>query len=153
VLATRACCAHAATVFALRTEEIGQLTAVLGAPRRIDLLPNGIAPPTAAAVASLSNGPEFLFLARLHPRKRAPVFVDAAAALLSTGLQASFTLVGPDEGEGAAVSSAIAEFAARNPPPRRRTALDRSPCTGGDLGTHGRCLRLRAAVGRRNHSQ
>ena len=71
--------------------------------------------------ASLSNGPEFLFLARLHPRKRALVFVDAAAALLSTGLQASFTLVGPDEGDGAAVSSAIAEYAARHP--RRADAL------------------------------
>ena len=119
-LATRRVLRHAATVFALSTEEIGQLTAVLGAPRRIDLLPNGIALPLAEAVASLSSGPEFLFLARLHPRERAPVFVDAAATLLSTG-SASFTLVGPDEGEGAAVSSAIAEFAAHHP--RRADAL------------------------------
>ena len=121
LLATRRVLRHAASVFALHTEEVGQLTAVLSAPRRIDVLPNGIAVPPAAAVASLSNGPEFLFLARLHPRKRAPVFVDAATALLSTGLQASFTLVGPDEGEGAAVRSAIAEFVARHP--RRADAL------------------------------
>jgi glycosyltransferase involved in cell wall biosynthesis len=114
-LATRRVLRDAATVFALRTQEIGQLTAVLGAPRRIDLLPNGIAPPPATAAASISTDPEFLFLARLHPRKRAPRFVDAAAALLATGLQASFTLVGPDEGDGAAVNSAIAEFAARHP--------------------------------------
>jgi glycosyltransferase involved in cell wall biosynthesis len=114
-LATRRVLRHAANVFALLPEEAGELTAVLGAPRPIDLLPNGMASPPAAAAASLSSDPEFLFLARLHPRKRPQVFVDAAAALLSTGLQASFTLVGPDEGEGAAVSSAIAEFAARHP--------------------------------------
>jgi glycosyltransferase involved in cell wall biosynthesis len=49
-----------------------------------------------------------LFLARLHPRKRPLAFVDMAAKLISRGSSSAFILVGPDEGEGAAVARRIA---------------------------------------------
>ncbi len=48
-----------------------------------------------------------LFLARLHPRKRPTMFVRMAAALVEAGIDAHFSLVGPDEGEGAAVAKLI----------------------------------------------
>jgi glycosyltransferase involved in cell wall biosynthesis len=43
----------------------------------------------------------------MHARKHPMMFVDMAKTLLSEGLDARFTLVGPDEGEGAAVRAAI----------------------------------------------
>ena len=53
---------------------------------------------------------EVLFMARLHPRKRPTTFVRMAAALTDAGIDARFTLVGPDEGEGAAVGNLIDEL-------------------------------------------
>jgi glycosyltransferase involved in cell wall biosynthesis len=49
-----------------------------------------------------------LFCARLHRRKRPLHFVRTAERLLAEGVDASFVLVGPDEGEGAAVAAAVA---------------------------------------------
>jgi glycosyltransferase involved in cell wall biosynthesis len=43
----------------------------------------------------------------MHARKRPLVFVDMAKTLLAEGLDARFTLVGPDEGEGSALRKAI----------------------------------------------
>lgn len=69
-------------------------------------LTNGV-PPTARTAAPEANPPEFLFLARLHPRKRAVTFVRAATALLDRGVDARFAMVGPDEGDGSAVRALI----------------------------------------------
>jgi len=43
--------------------------------------------------------PEVLFLARLHPRKRAPAFAEMARILTERGIEATFSIVGPDEGD------------------------------------------------------
>jgi glycosyltransferase involved in cell wall biosynthesis len=43
----------------------------------------------------------------MHPRKRPIAFVEMAKALLHAGLDARFTLIGPDEGEGPALHAAI----------------------------------------------
>ena len=51
--------------------------------------------------------PEVLFAARMHPRKRPIAFVEMAKALLDAGVNARFTLVGPDEGEGPALRAAL----------------------------------------------
>jgi glycosyltransferase involved in cell wall biosynthesis len=51
---------------------------------------------------------EVLYLARLHERKRPRLFVEAAADLLSEGIDARFRLVGPDGGEAEKVENAIA---------------------------------------------
>jgi glycosyltransferase involved in cell wall biosynthesis len=43
--------------------------------------------------------PEVLFLARLHPRKRASAFAEMARILTERGIEATFSIVGPDEGD------------------------------------------------------
>ncbi|GAA2582797.1 glycosyltransferase [Microbacterium binotii] len=48
-----------------------------------------------------------LFLARLHPRKRPVAFVEMAQRVAAEHPNTRFVLVGPDEGEGPAVSAAI----------------------------------------------
>jgi glycosyltransferase involved in cell wall biosynthesis len=53
-------------------------------------------------------------MARLHPRKRAMNFVSAAAKLLAQSCAAQFTLIGPDEGDGTKVRSAIDAVSAKN---------------------------------------
>lgn len=50
----------------------------------------------------------FSFIARLHERKQPAVFVGAANELLREGINASFTIAGPDEGEADRVRSLIA---------------------------------------------
>ncbi|MFB2580913.1 glycosyltransferase [Herbiconiux sp. P15] len=68
---------------------------------------NGVSVPEPAAPAV---GPvDVLFLARLHPRKRAPMFVEMARRLLAEGHEARFSLVGPDEGDGPSVTRLIDE--------------------------------------------
>lgn len=74
-----------------------------------------------AAAAQIVNGvpeqemaPEpgavdVLFLARLHPRKRAPMFVAMARDLLDSGVLARFSIVGPDEGDAPEVRRLIAQ--------------------------------------------
>lgn len=78
-------------------EEVGRGRAHLIA------LPNGV----PEAPFAEPTAPELLYLARLAPRKRPRQFVEAAARLAPEFPGARFTLVGPDEGEGAAVRAAI----------------------------------------------
>ncbi|KLI07650.1 hypothetical protein ACT17_10760 [Mycolicibacterium conceptionense] len=63
--------------------------------------------PAAARADPTAGGVEVLYLARLQARKRPALFVEAAARLLAAGCDARFTLVGPDEGEGAEVLDTI----------------------------------------------
>jgi glycosyltransferase involved in cell wall biosynthesis len=48
-----------------------------------------------------------LFLARLHPRKRVLTFAAVAEALLDEGIGATFSIVGGDDGDLAALRSAL----------------------------------------------
>ncbi|MDT5234266.1 MAG: hypothetical protein QOF47_253 [Mycobacterium sp.] len=69
-------------------------------------LPNGV--PPSPPLATPSDGVvEVLYLARLHERKRPALFVETAREILTEGIDARFTLVGPDEGEGSKVRDAI----------------------------------------------
>ena len=70
-------------------------------------LPNGV--PEYPPIRPQTDVPEVLFLARLHARKRPVLFVEMARRLLADGVHARFTLVGPDEGEAAAVLAAIGD--------------------------------------------
>jgi glycosyltransferase involved in cell wall biosynthesis len=110
----------ARSVFHLTAREATELTAVAGAGLALRELPNGVpeAPPagsagtsalddTASHDANSGDVPEVLFLARLHPRKRPDMFVRMAAMLLAEGIEARFTLVGPDEGAAEATEAAI----------------------------------------------
>ncbi|HBD6104334.1 TPA: glycosyltransferase, partial [Shigella flexneri] len=74
-------------------------------------IPNGVTLPDVQAVEQVDGPqkhPEVLYLARLHPRKRPMYFARAAKTAGSRWPEARFSLVGPDEGEGPAVSRSIA---------------------------------------------
>ncbi len=57
------------------------------------------------------NKPEVLFLARLHPRKRVMAFAAMAKILAEKKIDATFAVVGPDEGD----LQALERFMAENP--------------------------------------
>ncbi|MGU3432714.1 glycosyltransferase [Actinomycetes bacterium M1A6_2h] len=103
---TRPALRGAAAVFCLTDAEESELSAVAGHLPSLMHLRNGV-PPAAPRNTSRVGTPEVLFLARLQRRKRPLIFVEAARRVLENGFDARFTLVGPDEGEGAAVRAAI----------------------------------------------
>jgi glycosyltransferase involved in cell wall biosynthesis len=59
--------------------------------------------------ADFSGPPTVLFLARLAARKRPVIFVEAARKVAPRHPGTRFVVVGPDEGEGEAVRTAIAQ--------------------------------------------
>ena len=107
---TRRVLRDARAVFDLNDTERDALVAVARSPVNSVRLPNGV--PDYAAAQSLSgvpqtSSPEILYAARLHARKQPMVFVEMALRMLAAGVDARFTLIGPDEGEADAVSAAI----------------------------------------------
>lgn len=103
---TRPVLRRAAAVLFLTEQEAEGLRRVEPTARLVHV-PNGVPLPPPAAESSSTGVPEVLYLARLQARKRPLVFVEAAASLIKDGITATFRLVGPDEGEGAAVTQAI----------------------------------------------
>ncbi len=116
---TRPLARAAAGVFHLTDLEREQLTTVAG-ELRFHQLPNGV--PVADA-GEPQAPPEVLYLARLAPRKRPLAFVDAARLVHATHPNATFALVGPDEGEGEAVHRAVEQAATAGVPIRYEGAL------------------------------
>ena len=108
---TRPLLRHAFRVFFLTPVEQHQLAEVARRPLRLQELHNGV--PKASVESSQADTPEVLYLARLHPRKQPTLFAKVAAALLASGQDARFTLVGPDEGEGAKVAEVIAKASSK----------------------------------------
>jgi len=108
---TRRVLTGAAAVLYLTDLERQQIRTVARGDVRAMHLFNGVPeyPAAATQVGSPADVPEVLFLARLHARKRPVLFVEMARQLLADGVRARFTLVGPDEGEGAAVLAAIGD--------------------------------------------
>ena len=102
---TRRLLADARAVFYLTDLERTQLREVAHAEITLAQLHNGV--PDYPAGPERTGVTEVLCLARLHARKRPTLFVAVAKQLLAEGLDARFTLVGPDEGEAAAVQAAI----------------------------------------------
>ncbi len=102
---TRKLLRDAASVLYLNERERDQLTEVAGPTLRLSPVGNGV--PDYPVVGDLPGPPEVLFVARMHVRKRPMAFVEMAKSLLDQGLDAQFTLVGPDEGEGPALRAAL----------------------------------------------
>lgn len=103
-LATRRALSGAASWLLLTDTEKIDLT-YLASPKRTTRIHNGIEP---VASRPLANRPDLvLFLARLHERKRPLAFVQMAILLAERLPRTRFLVVGPDEGEGAAVDRAI----------------------------------------------
>jgi glycosyltransferase involved in cell wall biosynthesis len=87
------------------TEGERRLFSALGVSEdRLTLQVNGIALHQVESI----NRHQVLFLARLHPRKGALAFAVAALALAAVHPTVTFTIAGPDEGDGAAVADALA---------------------------------------------
>ena len=105
-LLTRRVLRGASAVLCLNEREQGQVQSLVRQPLRLELLGNGV--PVADDVPPLPSRPEVLFCSRLHPRKRPAMFAEMARDLLARGVDATFVLVGPDEGEAAAVSQIVA---------------------------------------------
>lgn len=102
---TRAVLSGATGAFSLTDEDAARVRAVEPRTRLLEL-PNGVTLPPRGSRASRLR-PEVLFLARLQPRKRVALFVEAAARLLAQGLDAEFVVVGPDEGDLGAMQRQI----------------------------------------------
>lgn len=100
----------AQTIFYLTEHEQTELRSVVGR-RNVHLveLNNGTPEMEEGPLDQVGaeHVPEVLYLARLQERKRPQVFVRAAKMILDRGFRAQFSIVGPDEGEAAAVSSLI----------------------------------------------
>jgi glycosyltransferase involved in cell wall biosynthesis len=104
---TRRLLRGAAAVLCLNEREQAQVQSLVQQPLRLEVVGNGV--PVADHVPPLPSRPEVLFCSRLAARKRPVLFAEMARDLLAHGVDASFVLVGPDEGEGAAVSRVVAE--------------------------------------------
>ncbi|MGY4648104.1 glycosyltransferase [Mycobacterium sp. URHB0021] len=104
-MCTRKLLRAAEAIFYLTPKEHDQLVAVGGPDLRLTQLGNGV--PEYPSAVPPAGPPEVLFAARMHPRKRPIAFVEMAKALLEAGVDARFTLVGPDDGEGVALRAAI----------------------------------------------
>ena len=95
----------AGAVLYLTDGEREQLREVGRGRLRLVELANGV--PAYPAAKHRTGTPEVLFAARMHPRKRPVAFVRMAKTLLDAGVDARFTLIGPDEGEGPALRAAL----------------------------------------------
>ena len=107
-LCTRPVLRHAAAVCYLTERERTDLIDVAGPQLRLTEIRNGVPEYDCRTVAPLL--PEVLFAARLHDRKRPLAFVAMARILSAAGVDARFTLLGPDGGLGAAVTAATADL-------------------------------------------
>lgn len=96
-------------VLYLNERERADLLTVGGPGLAVESLHNGvpIVDPTVRLRAAISSEPEVLFMARLHPRKGADIFAEAAVSLLRAGVKAHFRIVGPPEGAEAAVDAVV----------------------------------------------
>lgn len=109
-LATRSLLRDANAVLVLTDQEAADIGEI--EPRAsIRRIANGMKVEELPPYSGRSN--TVLFLARLHQRKRPVAFVQMADLLAAELPDTRFVLVGPDEGEGAAVTEAIASSSAR----------------------------------------
>ncbi|MGV9860909.1 glycosyltransferase [Gordonia sp. NPDC003425] len=124
-VATAPLLARGRMVYCLNADEEAQIREI--APlATTSVLPNGV-PDTDIVRDSTHEWPEVLFLARLHPRKRPDLFARAAVLLLRDGVNARFSIVGPDEGAATAVDQIVEEFADATGNPE--AVLSREPAT------------------------
>lgn len=100
-LLTRRILRAASTVFALTSREVADLETVAPGLDHVAVLSNGV--PTTSTCARPDASNDVLFLARMAERKRPLDFVEAARSLAAVFPDATFSLVGPDEGMAARV--------------------------------------------------
>jgi glycosyltransferase involved in cell wall biosynthesis len=108
-LATLGVLRRAKARFVLTDAEQAAVDELLACPGSTDRLPNGV------EVSPHHRTPrqplDVLFMARLHPRKRVMDFALAAEALIAEGCDATFSVVGADDGD----LSRLVQFMAARP--------------------------------------
>jgi glycosyltransferase involved in cell wall biosynthesis len=105
-IATRRLLAGAEAVLYLSPTEKAGLLEVEPELTNLQHLGNGV--PAVEEIPPLPDRPEVLFLSRVDERKRPLMFAEVGRQLLAEGIDASFAVVGPDEGEGPAVEAVAA---------------------------------------------
>jgi len=96
---TRRALLSARHVFAASLEERDGIARVSGSPGNISLLPGGVVLPDRVPVTDHDGPSDVLFLGRLQPNRRVMAFAAAAERLVRDGLDATFTVIGPDGGD------------------------------------------------------
>ena len=76
----------------------------------IVVIGNPLLDPSSSGVRPDGGDGTALFVARLHPRKRVEDFVQAAAHAAAQGWPDRYVVIGPDEGDGATVTAAVARL-------------------------------------------
>jgi glycosyltransferase involved in cell wall biosynthesis len=94
----------ASRIFTLSPREFDDLVAVGADPLDIAELRNGVPAVEGVTKAQRSDVPEFIFLGRLHARKRPDVFARAIMDV-ATRVPIRGAIVGPDEGEASVVEA------------------------------------------------
>jgi glycosyltransferase involved in cell wall biosynthesis len=97
------------SVLTLTDDEAASLRIVAGSGVNLESIINGV---PSHEMPDAADQMDVLFLARLQERKRPQLFVQMALQLLEEGFDATFSLVGPDEGQAAAVEKLIADSGA-----------------------------------------
>ena len=105
ILATLPTLRRASGIFFLTPYEERELHTITKSAIKTIQLINGV--PSAQEVLNSTAIREVLYVARLQERKRPRVFVAAALELAQRHPGVKFTLIGPDEGEGEAVTEML----------------------------------------------
>lgn len=96
-------------VFTLTPEERDDVAHLSGMATGISLLRHGVVLPERVP-AGAGDGPvDVLFMDRLQPNRRVLAFAAAAERLVSDGVDATFTVIGPDGGDLRALRRFIAD--------------------------------------------
>jgi len=100
-----------ALFLALTESEARELRAAFGHKIHVQVLGNPLPPEVRRAnrVIPADALSDAVFIARLHPRKRVGVFVEAARESARRGWANKYAVVGPDGGDIALVTGAVAE--------------------------------------------
>lgn len=96
-------------IFAVTPEERDAVARIAGAAEGISLLRNGIVLPERVPATSEGGPADVLFLGRLQPNRRVMAFAAAAERLVADGIDATFSVVGPDGGDLRALRRFIAD--------------------------------------------
>ena len=112
-LATRRVFRSASTVLVLSESERADVIETMPNEQlRLEVLPNGV-PVDSEPAPTQSAIPEVLFCSRLHVRKRPVAFAQMATSLIGHGVEATFAMVGADEGQSPAVTATAAALVSR----------------------------------------
>jgi glycosyltransferase involved in cell wall biosynthesis len=112
-LVTRRVLARAAAQLVITDEEGRDADVVARRQMPVVRVVNGVSTSSRRARWHADEAPDIVFCSRLHPGKRPMVFVDLARQMLEQGVDATFSIIGPDGGLLTDVLTAIAAIGDR----------------------------------------